>query len=203
MTTIKVGIIDYGMGNHASVSNSLRKLGLRVSASADPKVLELTDILVLPGVGAFPIAMKELKKRGLVSLLKSRAEIDKPIIGICLGMQLLTSGSWEHEYTTGLDIIPGEIQPFIEGGWHIGWNTVEVAQEDLILNKCNGLNYYFNHSFHYNGPDQFKFGLTTYKRPFTSVIRKGNTIGLQFHPEKSQQSGLILLQSIVEGLANA
>ncbi len=203
MTPKTIGLVDYGMGNHASVAHSLREIGFRVRTSDDPQVLDLADVLLLPGVGAFPSAMRELQERGLVDYLKDQARRHKPLVGICLGMQLLTSASWEYEYTLGLDLIPGDIVHFPEGEWHIGWNTLELVQDDPILQPNDGQAFYFNHSFHYRGPDEFQFALTRHKLPFASIIRRGNVLGMQFHPEKSQQAGRILLRSLLEGLANA
>ena len=203
MTLKTIGLIDYGIGNHASVAHSLREIGYRVRSSDDPKVLDLADVLLLPGVGAFPAAMRELHARGLVAYLRNQARRRKPLVGICLGMQLLTSASWEYEYTTGLDLIPGEIVPFSESRWHIGWNTLEVVRDDLTLRSIDGQDFYFNHSFHYRGPDEFQFALTRNKLPFASIIRNGNVLGMQFHPEKSQQAGRTLLRSLLEELANA
>jgi glutamine amidotransferase len=200
---LTVGLIDYGMGNHASVTHSLRQLGFRVRVSDEPEALDTTDVLLLPGVGAFPAAMRELHRRGLVGYLQEQARARRPIVGICLGMQLLTSASWEHEHTAGLDLVPGEIIPFSDGGWHIGWNTLEVIQTDPLLLGSDGQAFYFNHSLHYRGPDEFQFARTRHAAPFASIIRRGNVVGLQFHPEKSQLAGRMLLRNLIEGLANA
>ncbi len=203
MKPITVGLIDYGMGNHASVTHSLRDIGLRVRASDDPQALDQADLLLLPGVGAFPAAMQELHRRGLVSYLQEQARARRPIMGICLGMQLLTSASYEHAHTTGLDLIPGNIVPFSDGGWHIGWNTLEVAHEDAQLQSSDGKAFYFNHSFYFRGADEFQAARTRHAVPFASVIRRGSVVGLQFHPEKSQGAGRELLRSLVEGLVHA
>lgn len=203
MSYITVGIVDYGMGNHASVIHSLRDLGFRVRVSADPEVLDGTDVLVLPGVGAFPAAMQALHQRGLVSYLQQRAREQHPIIGICLGMQLLTSASHEFEYTAGLDLIPGEIVPLTEPKWHIGWNTLECVNSDALLQASDGQAFYFNHSFCYQGPTEYQVGLTRHPGLFGSVIRRGNVIGVQFHPEKSQEAGRRLLKNVVTGLTHA
>lgn len=201
--TITVGIIDYGMGNHASVAQSLRRLDFRVRISKEPGELDLVDALVLPGVGAFPVAMKALHERGLVDYLQNQARIQRPLIGICLGMQLLASASYEHEYTGGLDLIPGEIIPFDNGKWHIGWNTLECSLHDPLLASSDGQSFYFNHSFYYRGPNEYQLAIS--RRPFAcpAVIRRGSVIGLQFHPEKSQAEGKVLLKNMISGLVNA
>ena len=203
MKPLTIGLIDYGMGNHASVIHSLRELEFRVRTSDDPGVLDSTDILLLPGVGAFPPAMRELHRRGLTDYLRQQASTRRPIVGICLGMQLLTTASWEHAYTTGLDLVPGEIVPFEDGGGHIGWNTVRVVPTDEMLQPSDGQVLYFNHSLHYRGPTEYQVALTNHAAPFASIIRNGNVVGLQFHPEKSQLAGRLLLRNLMESLASA
>ena len=200
MSFITIGIVDYGMGNHASVIHSLRKLGFRVRVSADPAVLDKTDVLVIPGVGAFPAAMQALNKRGLVGYLQHQAREQRPIIGICLGMQLLASASYEFEYTAGLDIIPGEVVAMNAAKWHIGWNTLECLTSESSFQPSNGEAFYFNHSFYYQGPSKYQIGLSRHPKSFASVIRKGQVVGIQFHPEKSQEAGRVLLKNLIMGL---
>lgn len=203
MNYVTVGIVDYGMGNHASVIHSLRDLGFRVRVSAEPEVLDDTDVLVLPGVGAFPAAMQALHQRGLVSYLQQQAREQRPIIGICLGMQLLTSASNEFQYTAGLDLIPGEVVALTGAKWHIGWNTLECVNADSLLQPSDGQAFYFNHSFCYQGPSEYQVALSRHPEPFASVIRRGNVVGIQFHPEKSQEAGRVLLKNLISGLTHA
>lgn len=203
MSSVTVGVVDYGMGNHASVVHSLRDLGFRVRVSAEPEVLKGADILVLPGVGAFPAAMQTLHQRGLVEYLQEQARLQRPIIGICLGMQLLASASHEFQYTAGLDLIPGEIVALTGAKWHIGWNTLECISSDSWLQASDGQAFYFNHSFCYQGPREYQVGLTRHPESFASVIRRGNVVGIQFHPEKSQEAGRSLLKNLVAGLTYA
>jgi len=203
MNQVTVGIVDYGMGNHASVIHSLRNIGFRVRVSDVPEVLDATDILVLPGVGAFPAAMQALHQRGLVNYLQQQAREQRPIIGLCLGMQLLTSASHEFQYTVGLDIIPGEVVPLTGAKWHIGWNTLECVNTDPLLQPSDGQAFYFNHSFCYQGPNEYQVGLSRHPGPFAAVIRHGNSVGTQFHPEKSQVAGRALLKNIILGLTHA
>lgn len=198
-----VGIVDYGMGNHASVEHTLRDLGFRVRISSDAAVLNETDVLLLPGVGAFPSAMKALHERNLVSYLQEKARAQAKIIGICLGMQLLASASYEHRYTTGLDLIPGDVVPLSDAKWHIGWNTIECVKTSPLLQASDGHPFYFNHSFVYRGPDEYQIGIARNPQPITAIIRRGNVIGLQFHPEKSQAAGKELLKNIITGLSHA
>lgn len=203
MSYVTVGIVDYGIGNHASVIHCLRGLGFRVRVSADTAVLDATDVLVLPGVGAFPPAMQALHDRALVGYLRQQARGQRPIVGICLGMQMLTTASYELQYTAGLDIIPGEVVAMLGAKWHIGWNTLECINADPLLQASDGQAFYFNHSFCYRGSAEFQAGLSRHPEPFASVIRRGSAIGVQFHPEKSQQAGRELLRNIILGLAHA
>ncbi len=203
MSQITVGIVDYGMGNHASVIHSLRELGFRVRLSDDPEVLDTTDALVLPGVGAFPAAMKALHERDLVSYLQQQARIQRPIVGICLGMQLLTSASHEFKYTAGLNLIPGEVVPLTVTKWHIGWNTLECVNNDPVIQASDGQAFYFNHSYCYKGPSEYLLGLTRHPAPIAAVIKRNNSVGMQFHPEKSQTAGKMLLKNTIICLAHA
>jgi glutamine amidotransferase len=203
MSYVTVGIVDYGMGNHASVIHSLCDLGFRVRVSADTAVLDSTDILVLPGVGAFPAAMQALHQRGLVGYLQQQAREQRPIIGICLGMQLLTSASHEFQYTAGLDLIPGEVVALTGAKWHIGWNTLECVDSEPLLQASDGEAFYFNHSFCYQGPSEYQACITRHPASFASVIRRGKVVGIQFHPEKSQAAGRTLLKNLILGLTHA
>jgi glutamine amidotransferase len=203
MRTRTVAVVDYGMGNHASVAQALRDIGFRVRISADISVLDESDVLLLPGVGAYPSAMKVLHERGLVSYLQRQARDRRPIIGICLGMQLLASASHEHHYTAGLDLVPGEVVPVEGSKWHIGWNTIECVRNDAFLMPSNGQAFYFNHSFSYQGPSEYQVAISRHVTPLTSVIRRGNVVGLQFHPEKSQAAGRVMLKNLINGLCHA
>lgn len=203
MSIVTIGIVDYGMGNHASVAHRLRDIGFRVRTSKDPAELDLVDALILPGVGAFPAAMRALHEHGLVAYLQAQARLQRPIVGICLGMQLLASASHEHEYTAGLDLIPGEIVTFADHSWHIGWNTLKCTQDDPLLGPSDGEAFYFNHSFYYQGPSEYQVAITRHPSAFAGVIRRGSVVGLQFHPEKSQAAGKVLLKNLLSGLIHA
>lgn len=203
MKGISVGIVDYGVGNHCSVLKALRSLGYRCRVSHDAEILESTDILLLPGVGAFPAAMAAMNDRGLTEFVKHQAR-KRPILGICLGMQLLADASQEIAYTRGLGLIPGEIVPMSSPHWHIGWNTIELALPDPLFYATHGLCFYFNHSFTYDGPVEYQVCRASESGGhFPAVIRRDNVVGLQFHPEKSQTAGRQLLRKIVEGLCRA
>jgi glutamine amidotransferase len=174
-----------------------------VRTSAVAEALQGVDVLVLPGVGAFPSAMQALHERGLVSFLHDQAREQRPIVGICLGMQLLASVSHEHRHTAGLDLIPGEVVSLGEQEWHIGWNTLECIQQDPLLQPSDGQAFYFNHSFYYQGPLEYQVCVSRHHRSFASVIRRGRVVGLQFHPEKSQAPGRELLKCVIGGLGGA
>jgi len=200
---ITIGIVDYGMGNHASVAHGLRDIGFRVRVSRDHAQLDLVDALVLPGVGAFRAAMMALHERVLVDYLKEQARLQRTLIGMCLGMQLLASASHEHEHTAGLDLIPGEFVHFENHGGHIGWNTLECIQDDPLLRSSDGQAFYFNHTFFYKGPMENQIAVARHPSVFAAVIRRGSVVGLQFHPEKSQAAGRALLENLVTGLVDA
>ena len=203
MSKRTLGIVDYGVGNHASVRQCLHHLGLRCRVSNDPAVLGACDFLVLPGVGAFRPAMQALEARSLDRFVKEQAAAKKPILGVCLGMQLLTEASQEDGHTAGLALIPGHIVPLTSLRWHIGWNTIDALQDDALFRRSSGQAFFFNHSYAYDGPDQFQVCRTLCGNPFASVIRSRNVVGVQFHPEKSQLVGHRLLRDLVEGLCGA
>ena len=184
-----IGIVDYSVGNHGSLVTSLRRMGLRVFVSQKQEELDLADVIMLPGVGAFPAAMQSLSQLGLDDYLRLKATQDKPIIGICLGMQLLADISYEHNPEKGLGIISGEIKPVEAGKWHIGWNEVKFKHDPLKSAELNDRTFYFNHAFCYEGPDIFKMAQTNDKNSITALIKNKKTVGIQFHPEKSQMAG--------------
>jgi glutamine amidotransferase len=198
-----IGMVDYGVGNHASVAHALRRLGYRVKLSTDPAVLNATDVLVLPGVGAFPPAMQALHRCGLATYLREQVGVGRPLLGICLGMQLLTTASHEHGYTPGLDFIPGEVHQMADTRWHIGWNVLECVNSDSLLRPSHGRHFYFNHSYVYQGPTEHRLAVARNPTPLAAVIRRNNVVGVQFHPEKSQGAGQAMLRNLIEGLAHA
>lgn len=195
-----IGIVDYGVGNHASVRQTLYSIGYRCRVSGDRDVLADADLLVLPGVGAFGAAMEKIHALNLAGFLCDQARGGQPMIGLCLGMQLLADGSLEHGYHAGLGLIPGEVMPLEQARWHIGWNTIEVIGGDPMLQSADRRSMYFNHSFYFQAAPEFTVCMARIEQPFTVGVRRRNIVGLQFHPEKSQDAGRDLLQSVVEGL---
>ncbi len=198
-----IAIIDYGIGNHASVTHCLRALHYRVRITRDIATLDTADILVLPGVGAYPAAMQALQQYNLVRYIQEQAASGKPIIGICLGMQLLADASSEHQYTAGLGVIPGEFVAFPKRDCHIGWNSIKCERDDSLIADSDSKSFYFNHSFVYNGANQYVLASAYHLERIPAVIRRKNVIGIQFHPEKSQQSGRVLLKRLIAGLVDA
>ena len=207
-----IGVIDYGMGNRRSVEKALEHVGASVSLTSDHHELERCDGLVLPGVGAFPKAMRNLRELGLVELIQSRVEQGTPLLGICLGMQLLFEHSDELAPTHGLGLIAGEVTRLEAGNLripHIGWNEVRFERASRLTAELpqSGCPFYHVHSFaaRPSDPDTV-IGTTEYGERFTTVVGRGSVLGVQFHPEKSSRHGLGMLHSFVEvcvGLAGA
>lgn len=199
----KIGIIDYGMGNLYSVANAFKALGSQADIIVSSKVLGRYEKLVLPGVGSFGDAMRELRRRGFLEPLKEYILLQKPLLGICLGMQLLFSGSEESPEVKGLGVIPGKVKKFssVLKCPHMGWNKIEKkAPKDPIFKGVNGELYvYFCHSYYVKPADAtVAIGETQYGVVFTSMVKSGRVYGAQFHPEKSQEKGLLLLKNFID-----
>lgn len=198
-----IGIIDYGMGNIASVSNALDILNIQSTVVSDYHNIKHCDKLILPGVGAFPMAMANLHKFHFFEVLKEDVLIKKkPILGICLGMQLLLSKSEEFGTHDGLDFISGSVKYF-KGQIdnlpipHMGWNDVEISPESNLfrsddIKPC----FYFVHSYYCEVRDEDTItGICEYGIPFHAMVESNNVMGCQFHPEKSQKSGMEIYRS--------
>lgn len=199
-----VAIVDYGVGNHTSVLRTFQALGHRCRVSSDREILVASDVLVLPGAAAFPAAMSALHQHNLVGYLQDLVRQGKPLIGLCLGMQLLADESLEHGITTGLGLIPGRVRPLSGMDWHIGWNSLETVQHDPLMSPSDGESFYFNHSLVFDVPAAYQAAICRARESsFTVAVRRGNVVGLQFHPEKSQAAGKQLLSRLVEGLGHA
>ncbi|MCX7197693.1 MAG: imidazole glycerol phosphate synthase subunit HisH [Proteobacteria bacterium] len=203
MSRRTIGIVDYGVGNHASVWRALHALDYRCRISRDPAVLSATDLLLLPGVGAFPPAMRALHQHGLVGYLQEQARTGRPFVGICLGMQLMADASSEFGVTAGLGLIPGQVNALPQATWHIGWNSIETVGDDTLLRGADGCAVYFNHSFTFDAAAEYRIGLARLAEAFTVAVRRENMVGLQFHPEKSQATGRAVLRNVIEGLCRA
>ena len=196
-------IVDYGMGNLRSVEKAFEASGARPKVSSLVKDIEKAGKLVVPGVGAFTHAMKELKARGLVEPIKEKIKSGAPYLGVCLGLQLLFSRSEEGERVKGLDIIPGNVVRF-QGKLkvpHMGWNTLKAKKSACpILKRVKSDDYfYFVHSYHGEPEDKsWVLTRTAYGEDFCSAVWKGNIFATQFHPEKSQDAGLRIIKNFIE-----
>lgn len=203
MTRASVGIVNYGLGNHNSISNSLKKLGYRCKVSDQKSELKECDILLLPGVGAFAPAMQAIQSKELDIFVKEEVEKNKPIIGVCLGMQILGELSFENGETNGLGLLPGKVVPFNSNNCHVGWNSVKLIQSNSFLNTIDNFYFYFNHSYIYNSPSEYVIANSSFDDfRFPSIVKKGKVFGCQFHPEKSQLSGQLFLDILIRGLLN-
>ena len=194
-------IIDYNVGNLLSVTNAFKYLGFESRITNDLKELELADDVVLPGVGAFPDAMKNLKDRGLDKIVKQLA-LKKPILGVCLGMQMLFDSSEELRYTKGLGLIGGTVQKIDTQLKlpQIGWNSLKMINETPLLKDVGEGEYvYFVHSYSAIVADREDLkAVTEYPDEITAVVARGNVFGCQFHPEKSGEVGLRILKNFKE-----
>lgn len=194
-----VGIIDYGVGNLFSLRSSFKAIGQEAFVSGDPAELEKASRLVLPGVGAFGDAAEKLRQSGLDGFVRTQAAAGKPLLGICLGMQLLFEESLEYGCHPGLGLLKGRVVPMegrIPKGLkipHMGWNRLEVTGGRL-LNEVDGEFVYFVHSFFADGCEDSLAAVTEYGIPITAAVEQGNVFGCQFHPEKSGNVGLEILR---------
>ena len=194
-------IVDYGMGNLPNVKRALNLYSEDVVISSDIEIIKKADKILLPGVGAFGDAMRNIDKLGMREVLVEASKI-KPFLGICLGMQLLFEGSEEDSSEKGLGIIKGSVKKFKDIELkvpEIGWNSVKKPKESKILKGlADGSYFYFVHSYHVVPEEEVVAGVTEYGYEFVSVIEKGNIMATQFHPEKSHDEGLKILKNFVE-----
>ncbi|RKQ84769.1 imidazole glycerol phosphate synthase subunit HisH [Brockia lithotrophica] len=194
---MRIAIVDTGLGNLRSVQKALIRLGADACLTVSPEELEAADGIVLPGVGSFPAAMDHLKRHGLVAPLRELVTRKTPLLGICLGMQLLFEKSEEHKLTLGLGILPGQVTrlPAEVKLPHIGWNTVMFLRPHPIWEGLEpGTWFYFVHTYAVEAQEESDvIAVTEYGRTFPSIVARGNVVGVQFHPEKSSTAGLQLL----------
>ena len=193
-----IAIIDYGAGNLFSVKNALDYLGLENKITKSAEDLVAADRMILPGVGAFPDAMRMLNESGLVEVIKSEVQ-KKPLLGICLGMQMLFEKGYEFGETEGLGLIKGSVKLMEPEGNlaipHIGWNSLEFNEPCKLLEKCSEGEYvYFVHSYAADCPSENVAAYTDYGMKVPALVQNGNVYGSQFHPEKSGETGLNILR---------
>ena len=191
---IKVGIIDYGVGNLSSLSNTLSKIGCNSIISNQIMLLENCDVIILPGVGTFKYAMVSIKKYKLDFFIKEFAQNLK-VIGICLGMQLFAESSTEGGKNKGLGLIKGEVIKIKNNSSHIGWNNISLKSKSESFKEFDNHYFYFNHSYYLKTNSKSTLFVTNYSDNFVSAFEEGNILGLQFHPEKSQIMGKKLLST--------
>ena len=201
-----IAIIDYGVGNLFSLRCSMEQVGANVTVTDDPALIREADKLILPGVGAFEDAAIKLRNSGLDQVIRSEAEAGKPLLGICLGMQLLFEKSFEYGEHTGLGLLKGSVVP-MDGNIphdlqvpHIGWNALQIHQSDCPIFKYiqDGDYVYFVHSYYADQCGDSLAASTEYGIQLTAAVAKNNIFGCQFHPEKSGSVGLKILKAYCE-----
>ena len=201
-----IAIVDYGVGNLFSLQSSFAAIGAEAVVTGDATELAAAERIVLPGVGAFGDAAEKLRATGLDKAVLDAANAGKPLLGICLGMQLLLEKSYEFGEHTGLGLIPGAVRPIadvIPAGYkipHIGWNALELQGKESPLFRYTkeGDYVYFVHSYHGADCGEYVSAVTEYGAPLTAAVERGNVYGCQFHPEKSGSVGLNILRAFCE-----
>ena len=199
----KICILDYGSGNVASVKNSFDRLGVENTISNEVSDIARASHLVLPGVGAFKSSMEKIENTLPLELIRAQISIGKPLLGICVGMQVFAESGFEFETHPGLNFIPGseviELPTQVPKP-HVGWDSIEIYQDHLILqNIDDGADFYFVHSYHISKiDDSMLIANCDYGLRFPAILAKDNLIGVQFHPEKSQNNGDKLLTNFIE-----
>lgn len=203
----KVVIIDYGVGNTHSVSNAIKALDYKVKISNDEKLIKEADALILPGVGAFDEAIKNLRSnKKLLDVLNEEVLVaKKPLLGICVGMQMLATFSEENGIHKGLNWIEGKVVRFnLPEKFavpHVGWNDISFnIRQPLFERNDDNANFYFDHSYHFECAPEFIAASCNYGINVTAAVKKDNIHGVQFHPEKSQNNGLKMFRSFIESI---
>ena len=202
---MRIGIVDYGLGNVGSVRTAFQRLGVPTFLSSIPEELETADGLVLPGVGAVPAAMEQIRGRGLDIILTDLVyKNQKPVLGICLGMQILADWGEEYVQCKGLGFIPGRVrklQPHAQRKIpHVGWSSVSVlpAGGAMFERMAPDDAYYFDHSFYFDADPACRAATASWDGEIVAAVARGNVWGAQFHPEKSQAAGMSLLRSFLQ-----
>lgn len=214
MTPPRILVVDYGLGNLGSVIKGFRQVGAEVGLSCDPAELLAADALVLPGDGAFGATMDEIRSRGLAEVLLQAAQAGTPLLGICIGMQVLFEESEEHGRHAGLGLLPGRVRRFFGDEArpdapehdlpvpHMGWNRLRRRRPHALLDGLpDGAHVYFVHSYFCDAPAEVVVATAEYGHEFAAIVARDNVLGLQFHPEKSQAVGLRLIENFVLDVA--
>ncbi len=206
-----IAIVDYGLGNLGSVTKALRACGAEVSLTSEARELRRAQVLVLPGDGAFGATMSEVRARGLDGLLRERAAAGVPLLGICIGMQVLFEESEEHGQHRGLGLLPGRVRRLFDDGQHaelsvphMGWNRLRLRRSHALFEGLeDGAHVYFVHSYRCEAGDDVLLADSDYGVSVAAVVGRANVLGVQFHPEKSQAVGLRLVRNFVAWAASA
>ena len=201
-----IAIVDYGVGNLFSLRSAFAAIGAEVTVTDDPCVLRAADKIVLPGVGAFEDAARKLRESGLDTVVIEEARAGKPLLGICLGMQMLFEYSYEYGKHKGLGLIPGSVRPIADvipadlKIPHIGWNALSFGEKKHSLFRYleEGDHVYFVHSYYAAECEESVIARAEYGAPLTAAVARGNVMGCQFHPEKSGKVGLAILKAFCE-----
>ena len=200
-----IAVVDYGVGNLYSLESSLRAIGADVCITADKTQIQNAQKILLPGVGAFGDAAQKLRQTGLDRLLIDEANKGKPLMGICLGMQLLFEEGFEYGVHRGLGLIPGQVRPIADVVPqelkipHMGWNSLQFTRQSPLFSYIKEGDYvYFVHSFYAVGCDNATIATADYGAPLTAAVQLDNVMGCQFHPEKSGKVGLEILRAFAE-----
>ena len=200
-----IAIIDYGVGNLFSVKSSFARVGAETVITSDKNVIRNADKIMLPGVGAFSAAAKKLKENGMADLLKEEAAKGKPIMGICLGMQMLFERSFEYGCYEGLGLLKGDVVPmrgYVDDALkvpHIGWNALHFLKDHPLLKYCKDGDFvYYVHSYYASHCEDSLLAVSEYSKDITAIVGKDNIVGCQFHPEKSGEVGLNILRAFCE-----
>ena len=203
---MKIAIVDYGVGNLFSLRSSLLRCGAEPAVTSDRSEIDRADRIILPGVGAFADAAARLRESGLDVTILEQCAKGKPLLGICLGMQLLFEKSLEYGVHAGLGLIPGQVLPlcgYIPRGLkipHMGWNSLSLGSHTpLFADLRDGETVYFVHSYFAQTEEKYVTAVTDYGKPVTAAVAKENVLGVQFHPEKSGETGLKILKSFCGG----
>ncbi len=195
-----IAIVDYGIGNLGSVTKAFRHVGAESVLTGDHGALGRAEALVLPGDGAFGATMDEIRSRALVPVLQEAAAAGKPLLGICIGMQLLFEESEEHGRHVGLGLLPGRVRRFPDPLVvpHMGWNSLVPNQKHALLDGIAAGSYvYFVHSYFCDAPSDVVLAYSDYGTAFPAIVGRGSILGVQFHPEKSQSVGLKMIENFV------
>ena len=200
-----IAVVDYGVGNMFSIRSSFARVGENVLITSDKRELEKADKILLPGVGAFKDAIGKLRDTGLDQLLIEQADKGKPLMGICLGMQLLFERSFEYGEHKGLGLLKGSVEPmkgYVNKNLkvpHIGWNALHLVKDHPLLKGINEGDFvYFVHSYYARDCAESLLAVTEYDKPITAAVAKDNVMGCQFHPEKSGNVGLNMLKAFCD-----